>query len=98
MRNELFEALNKVRVRGQRLRLSVADGDEGSGKAPNTRDAKRDGTRPERKFGDKKSGDRKGALEGSKSGKHRKGGNDAAGNKVKPKRKKDRHRNRGKRP
>jgi len=123
MRSELFEALNKVRVRGQRLRLSVADGDEGSGKAPNTRDTERDGTRPEKKFDEKKFGEKKfdekksgekksggkkydgkkydgkkGALKGSKSGKHRKGGNDVAGDTVKPKRKKDRHRNRGKRP
>jgi len=88
MRSELFESLNRVRVRGQRLRLTVADGGEGSGNAPDTREAPR---------GDKKYGGKKKELKGSKSGKRRKGGKGDDGDKVKPKRKKDRHRNRGKR-
>jgi ATP-dependent RNA helicase DeaD len=57
MRHELFDALKKVRVRGQRLRLSSLDG--------------------ERKYGGKKGFESKG---------------------KKPKRKKDLHRNRKKRP
>ena len=48
--------------------------------------------------GDKKYGGKKKGLKPSKSGKHRKGGKGAAGDEAKPKRKKDRHRNRGKNP
>jgi ATP-dependent RNA helicase DeaD len=88
MRSELFEALRKVRVRGQRLRISSLD-EEAQG--PSAADRRPYSGKPDKGSGKKGDGGKGGGKKGDKKGFKMSKPVDR-----KTKRKKDRHRNRKK--